>query len=87
MGSLRHRLSKQKVLVGIWRVTGSTSLQDLSGSVRSNIVFNSTPNGAILFASKLHGTLMIQSQLFKVVTAFPLIFLMISIVTLNRGYC
>eukprot|EP00983_Pelagomonas_calceolata_P075213 1152901-Pelagomonas_calceolata.AAC.1 len=39
---LHHKATKQKVLMGIWRVTGSTRLQKLP--VRSIIVFNSTPS-------------------------------------------
>eukprot|EP00983_Pelagomonas_calceolata_P053276 1143237-Pelagomonas_calceolata.AAC.1 len=61
--------------MGIWRVTGSTWLQNLA--VRSNTVFNSTPGGNKLvcahnrmgmqFARKFYGMLMVKSQLFKLV--------------------
>eukprot|EP00983_Pelagomonas_calceolata_P035315 1104423-Pelagomonas_calceolata.AAC.1 len=60
--------------MGIWRVTGSTRLQNLA--VRS-ITFHSTSSGNKLvgilnrmgmeFLSKLMGPLMVQSKLFKLV--------------------
>eukprot|EP00983_Pelagomonas_calceolata_P061846 1147001-Pelagomonas_calceolata.AAC.1 len=63
------------MLIGIWRVTGSTWLHDLA--VTSTFVFNSTPRGNKLvgihnrmgteFASKFIGALMVKSQLFKLV--------------------
>eukprot|EP00983_Pelagomonas_calceolata_P066097 1148865-Pelagomonas_calceolata.AAC.3 len=62
------------MLMGAWRVTGSTQLQILA--VKSVIVFNSTPSGNKLvgvqnrmdmkFASKFSGTLMAYSKAFKV---------------------
>eukprot|EP00983_Pelagomonas_calceolata_P038066 1136663-Pelagomonas_calceolata.AAC.1 len=67
--------------MGIWRVTGSTRIQNLA--VRSAIVFNSTPsatstasgnklvglqNGMVMhFASEFIGSLVVKSQLFKLV--------------------
>eukprot|EP00983_Pelagomonas_calceolata_P061974 1147076-Pelagomonas_calceolata.AAC.3 len=39
---LHHKAVKQKMLMGIWRVTGSTWLHNLA--VRSITVFNSTPS-------------------------------------------
>eukprot|EP00983_Pelagomonas_calceolata_P091715 1157581-Pelagomonas_calceolata.AAC.1 len=61
--------------MGIWRINGSTRLQNLA--VRSLFVFNSTISGKKLvgrlnrmgmkFVSKLNGTLMVQSQLSKMV--------------------
>eukprot|EP00983_Pelagomonas_calceolata_P003317 107621-Pelagomonas_calceolata.AAC.3 len=61
--------------MGIWRVTGSTRLQNLA--VRSITVFNSASSGNKLvgilnrmgmkFVSKFNGTLMVQSQLLKLV--------------------
>eukprot|EP00983_Pelagomonas_calceolata_P041867 1138237-Pelagomonas_calceolata.AAC.10 len=65
------------MLMGTWRVTGSTQLQNLA--VRSICVFNSTPSGNKLigiynsmgmeFASKFNGTLVINFQLHKLVKA------------------
>eukprot|EP00983_Pelagomonas_calceolata_P034939 1094168-Pelagomonas_calceolata.AAC.1 len=61
--------------MGIWRVTGSTRLQNLA--VRSITIFHSTSSGNKLmgiltrmgteFVSKFMGPLMIQSKLFKLV--------------------
>eukprot|EP00983_Pelagomonas_calceolata_P122955 1160955-Pelagomonas_calceolata.AAC.6 len=61
--------------MGIWRVTRSTWLQNLA--VRSFLIFNGTPSGIKLigtcnkkgmkFASKFNGTLVVKSQLFKLV--------------------
>eukprot|EP00983_Pelagomonas_calceolata_P004933 161851-Pelagomonas_calceolata.AAC.1 len=61
--------------MGIWRVTGSTWLQNLA--VRSKTVFSSTSSGSKLvgmlnrmgmkFVSKFNGALMVQSKLFKLV--------------------
>eukprot|EP00967_Tisochrysis_lutea_P069622 scaffold91552_cov18-Tisochrysis_lutea.AAC.1 len=66
---------EQTGLVEIGRVAGTALLQNLA--VRSNVVSNSTPNCnefvsirnriGINFASKLNGTLVVQSQLFKLV--------------------
>eukprot|EP00983_Pelagomonas_calceolata_P030131 944059-Pelagomonas_calceolata.AAC.1 len=63
------------MLMGIWRVTGSTHLHNQSAG--SNIVFNSTPSGNKLvgiqnrmgmkFASKFIGALMVKLHLFKLV--------------------
>eukprot|EP00983_Pelagomonas_calceolata_P084657 1156398-Pelagomonas_calceolata.AAC.2 len=59
--------------MGIWRVTGSTQLQNLAG--RSIIVFDSTLSGDKLvgirnrmgmkFASQFNGMLVVKSQLFE----------------------
>eukprot|EP00983_Pelagomonas_calceolata_P079961 1154930-Pelagomonas_calceolata.AAC.1 len=72
---LQREATRQKMLMGIWRVTGSTQLQNLA--VRSICVFNSTPSGNKLvgirnrmgmeFASKFNGTLVVKSQSFKLV--------------------
>eukprot|EP00983_Pelagomonas_calceolata_P061152 1146696-Pelagomonas_calceolata.AAC.1 len=43
MSLLHHKATDLEVLMGIWRVTGSTRLQDLA--VRSIFVLNSTPCG------------------------------------------
>eukprot|EP00983_Pelagomonas_calceolata_P072729 1151839-Pelagomonas_calceolata.AAC.1 len=61
--------------MGIWRVTGSNQLQNMA--VRSISVLNSTPCGnkivgirnrmGMKFASKSNGTLVVKSQLFKMV--------------------
>eukprot|EP00983_Pelagomonas_calceolata_P095741 1158047-Pelagomonas_calceolata.AAC.2 len=40
---LHHKATEQEMLMGIWRVIGSTRL--LSLAVRSILVFNSTPSG------------------------------------------
>eukprot|EP00983_Pelagomonas_calceolata_P009591 310022-Pelagomonas_calceolata.AAC.1 len=49
MGYRRERIPfKQKVLMGTWRSTGSTRLQNLT--VRSFIVFKSMPSGTSLLA-------------------------------------
>eukprot|EP00983_Pelagomonas_calceolata_P050357 1141944-Pelagomonas_calceolata.AAC.3 len=68
---------KKKELVGIWKVTGSTRIQNLA--VRGAFVFTSVPNGNKLVGilngvgmklmGKLSSTLMVQIQLFKVVKA------------------
>eukprot|EP00983_Pelagomonas_calceolata_P110585 1159688-Pelagomonas_calceolata.AAC.1 len=60
---------------GFWRVTGSTRVQNLT--VKSICAFNSTPSGNKLigihdrmdmeFASKFNGTMVVKSQLFKLV--------------------
>eukprot|EP00983_Pelagomonas_calceolata_P053482 1143307-Pelagomonas_calceolata.AAC.2 len=45
---LHHKATKQKMLMGIWRVTGSTRVQNLAvrtPHTRNIIVFNSTPSG------------------------------------------
>eukprot|EP00983_Pelagomonas_calceolata_P098660 1158374-Pelagomonas_calceolata.AAC.7 len=75
MNPLHHKATEKKVFMGIWRVTGSTRLQILA--VRSVFVFNSTNCGNKLvgirnrmgmkFASKFIGTLVVKSQLLKVV--------------------
>eukprot|EP00983_Pelagomonas_calceolata_P011516 372055-Pelagomonas_calceolata.AAC.1 len=59
--------------MGIWRVTGSTRLQNLA--VKSVTIFHSTSSGNKLigilnqmgmeFLSKFMGPLMVQSKLFK----------------------
>eukprot|EP00983_Pelagomonas_calceolata_P028237 884144-Pelagomonas_calceolata.AAC.2 len=59
--------------MGIWRVTGSTRLHNLT--VGSVFVFNSTSSGnklvgtcnrvGIKFASKFNGMFLVKSQLFK----------------------
>eukprot|EP00983_Pelagomonas_calceolata_P076630 1153493-Pelagomonas_calceolata.AAC.1 len=79
--SLHHKDTGLKVLMGIWRVTGSTQLQDLA--VRNIIVFISTPDGNKLagilnkmgmkLTGKLNGTLVVQSQFLwsKVSSAVP----------------
>eukprot|EP00983_Pelagomonas_calceolata_P069722 1150478-Pelagomonas_calceolata.AAC.17 len=46
MSPFHHEAIKQRTLMGIWRVTGSTRLQNLA--VRSIIVANGTPSGMIL---------------------------------------
>eukprot|EP00983_Pelagomonas_calceolata_P011156 359334-Pelagomonas_calceolata.AAC.1 len=61
--------------MGIWRVAGSTRLQNLA--VRSITVFHSTSNGNKLMGilnrmgmellSKFMGPLMVQSKLFRLV--------------------
>eukprot|EP00983_Pelagomonas_calceolata_P013725 440020-Pelagomonas_calceolata.AAC.1 len=61
--------------MGIWRVTGSTPLQNLA--VRSITIFHSTSSGNKLmgilnrvgmeFLSKFIGPLMVQSELFNLV--------------------
>eukprot|EP00983_Pelagomonas_calceolata_P134694 1162085-Pelagomonas_calceolata.AAC.1 len=61
------------MLMGIWKVTGSTRLQSLA--VKSIFVFNGTPSGNMLvgihnrmgteFASKLNGMLVVKSQLLE----------------------
>eukprot|EP00983_Pelagomonas_calceolata_P118074 1160469-Pelagomonas_calceolata.AAC.6 len=63
---------KTEVLMGIWKVTGSTWLQNLT--VRSVIAFIYTPElvgihnrTGMEFAGNLSGTLMFQFQLFDVV--------------------
>eukprot|EP00983_Pelagomonas_calceolata_P038780 1136917-Pelagomonas_calceolata.AAC.5 len=70
---LHHKDVKERVLMGIWRVSASTRLQNLT--VRSMIVFNSTPSGNKLvdvqnrmgmkLASKFNGTLMVKPNLFE----------------------
>eukprot|EP00983_Pelagomonas_calceolata_P039226 1137083-Pelagomonas_calceolata.AAC.1 len=72
---LNHKATKQKVLMGIWRVSGSSWPQNLA--VGSGIAFNSTPSGNKLvgihnrmgmeYTSKFNGTLVVKSQLFKLV--------------------
>eukprot|EP00983_Pelagomonas_calceolata_P059501 1145946-Pelagomonas_calceolata.AAC.1 len=72
---LHHKAMNLKVLMGIWRVIGSTRFQDLA--VRSITVFNSAPCGDNLvgilkrtgmkFASKFNGTLEVQPQLLRLV--------------------
>eukprot|EP00983_Pelagomonas_calceolata_P010954 354618-Pelagomonas_calceolata.AAC.3 len=47
-----HKATKQKVLVGMWRVIESTRLQNLA--VRSIIVFSSTPSGNKLQVVGIH---------------------------------
>eukprot|EP00983_Pelagomonas_calceolata_P067202 1149401-Pelagomonas_calceolata.AAC.4 len=74
---LYHEATRQKTLMGIWRVTGSTRLQNLA--VRGVCVFNSTPSGNKLvgihnrtgmeFARKFNGMLVVKSQLFKLAKA------------------
>eukprot|EP00983_Pelagomonas_calceolata_P065987 1148812-Pelagomonas_calceolata.AAC.16 len=54
--------------MGIRKVTGSTWLQNLT--VRSIIVNNSTSSG-MKFAIRFNGTLVVKSQLFKVVQGIP----------------
>eukprot|EP00983_Pelagomonas_calceolata_P024795 780920-Pelagomonas_calceolata.AAC.1 len=61
--------------MGIWRVVGSTRLQNLAA--RSILVFNSTPIGnkpvgihdrmGMKSASKFIGALVVKSRLFKLV--------------------
>eukprot|EP00983_Pelagomonas_calceolata_P111745 1159813-Pelagomonas_calceolata.AAC.33 len=63
------------MLMGIWRVTGSSRLQGLA--VRSTNVFNCTLSDnkfvcinyrmGMKFANKFIGTLVVKSQLFKLV--------------------
>eukprot|EP00983_Pelagomonas_calceolata_P028570 894534-Pelagomonas_calceolata.AAC.1 len=65
------------MLLGIWRVAGSTRLQNLA--VRSITVFNTTSCGNKLvgilnrmgmkFVSKFNGTSMVQSKLLKLVAS------------------
>eukprot|EP00983_Pelagomonas_calceolata_P019362 608288-Pelagomonas_calceolata.AAC.2 len=73
MSPLCHEATRQNMLLGIWRITGSTGLQNLA--VRSICVFNSLPSGNKLigkhnrigmkFASEFIGALVVKSQLFK----------------------
>eukprot|EP00983_Pelagomonas_calceolata_P058020 1145328-Pelagomonas_calceolata.AAC.5 len=72
---LHHEDYKKNILMGIWRVIGSTWLHYLT--VRSIVVFNSMPSGNNLvgihdrmgmkFARKFIGALLVKSQLFKMV--------------------
>eukprot|EP00983_Pelagomonas_calceolata_P078014 1154103-Pelagomonas_calceolata.AAC.3 len=43
MSPLHHGATKQRMPMGIWRVTGSIRLRNLAA--RSIIVFHSTPSG------------------------------------------
>eukprot|EP00983_Pelagomonas_calceolata_P030348 952428-Pelagomonas_calceolata.AAC.1 len=71
---LHRKATKQKMLIGIWRVTGSW-LQNLT--VRNIFDFNSTPSGNKLvgvhnrvgmkFASRFNGTLVVKTQMFELV--------------------
>eukprot|EP00983_Pelagomonas_calceolata_P002253 76696-Pelagomonas_calceolata.AAC.2 len=74
MSPLHHKATKQKLLKGILRVSGSTWPHNLA--VRSIIVLNSMLSGHKLcihdrmgmkFTSKFNGTLLVKSQLFKLV--------------------
>eukprot|EP00983_Pelagomonas_calceolata_P115946 1160253-Pelagomonas_calceolata.AAC.6 len=51
MSPLHHKAAKQKMLMGIWRVTGSTQLQNLA--VRGLIAFSGAPSGNKL-VTKIH---------------------------------
>eukprot|EP00983_Pelagomonas_calceolata_P056315 1144543-Pelagomonas_calceolata.AAC.1 len=72
---LHHKAAKKKRLIGIWKVTGSTRLQNLA--VRSITVCHSTSSGNKLVCilnrmgmksfSKFIGSLMVQSKLCKLI--------------------
>eukprot|EP00983_Pelagomonas_calceolata_P005945 198007-Pelagomonas_calceolata.AAC.1 len=73
--TLPPRNYKKKIIMGIWRVIGSTRLHNLAA--RSVFVFNSTPSDnklvgthdrmSMKFASKFIGVLVVKSQSFKLV--------------------
>eukprot|EP00983_Pelagomonas_calceolata_P013124 419381-Pelagomonas_calceolata.AAC.1 len=55
-----------RMLMGIWRVTGSTRLQN--PAMRSVFVLSGTPSGwACSFASKFHGTVVVKFKLFELI--------------------